>query len=312
MVTETPDAIHVVTDSLEATVNKRGYVSGVAGGSLVDRKTGFRDPGFGLDIADFILEPGSDAAHRTQLAPDLTYDFGNLVHGGRAKRIVEGPQICTRAGELQPQVIRGGDFVAIRQAFTYTLAPPGKRAGSRWEQTLVFPAGKRYFLCSDRVTSANSYESPSLRVDMPGHVKHAGGDKFGEVYLSYRGRIPAAEFSADFAPDTKYDYVRGRDPMPRRFIRAIHLRDPATRADGPWLAGMSLEPKVVSEAWCHQRGYVCMIEEVGGRPVKPGGTFGAAYIVGYFDSVPEMERVYDRYANHESLQADELEWRLMK
>ena len=40
---------------------------------------------------------------------------------------------------------------------------------------------------------------------------------------------------------------------------------------------------VVHEAWCHERGYVCMILEFGGRP-----------IVGYFDSIEEMLRVYDR------------------
>jgi hypothetical protein len=64
---------------------------------------------------------------------------------------------------------------------------------------------------------------------------------------------------------------------------------------GPWLAGMTLNPADVVEAWCHQRGYVCFIEELHGRAVKAGETFGAAYVVGYFDSVAEMERLYDRY-----------------
>jgi hypothetical protein len=31
------------------------------------------------------------------------------------------------------------------------------------------------------------------------------------------------------------------------------------------------------------------------RKVKAGESFGAAYVVGYFDDVPEMEKVYDRY-----------------
>ena len=62
---------------------------------------------------------------------------------------------------------------------------------------------------------------------------------------------------------------------------------------GPWLAGMTLDPAAVSEAWCHQRGYICMIEELHRRDVKAGESFGAAYIVGWFDDVKEMERVYD-------------------
>jgi hypothetical protein len=72
--------------------------------------------------------------------------------------------------------------------------------------------------------------------------------------------------------------------VPKRVIRGYHLRDPKTGKEGPWLFGMTLDPAAVYEAWCHQRGYVCMIEEIGGRPVKPGEVFGAAFVVGYFDS----------------------------
>ena len=69
-------------------------------------------------------------------------------------------------------------------------------------------------------------------------------------------------------------------------IRAYHTRDPKTGADGPWLAGMTLNPADTSEAWCHQRtGDVCFIHEVGERPVKAGESFGAAYIVGWFDRI---------------------------
>ena len=46
--------------------------------------------------------------------------------------------------------------------------------------------------------------------------------------------------------------------------------------------------------WCHQRGYICFLEEFGGRPVQPGGSCSAAFIVGYFDSIEEMERVGGR------------------
>jgi hypothetical protein len=30
---------------------------------------------------------------------------------------------------------------------------------------------------------------------------------------------------------------------------------------GPWLAGITLLPSVVDDAWCHQKDYACLIEE---------------------------------------------------
>ncbi len=311
-VTEDAHRIRIVGPALEAMIRKEGYVSGVEGGSLLDRKTGSRDQGFGLDIVDWLMEPGSDAAYRDKLPGDLPYTFDNLVHGRRPKRSIEGPQICTKAGTLTPRIVRGRDFVAIRQDFTYRLAAPGKAVGSRWEQTIVFPAGERYFVAADRVTTANDSDALFLRLDMPGHIKHKDGDTFSEVYLSYHGTIEAGEFIKDFAPDAKYLYVREPGKIPKRFIRAYHLRDPKTGKDGPWLAGMTLDPSVVSEAWCHQRGYVCLIEEIGGRPIKAGKTFGAAYVVGFFDSIAEMERVYDRYAGHSGLDILDRNWVLLK
>lgn len=311
-VTEDAHRIRVVGPALEAAIRKEGYVSGVEGGSLQDRKTGSRDLGFGLDIVDWLMEPGSDEAYRDTLPGDLPYAFNNLVHGRRPKRSVEGPQVCTKAGRLAPRVIQGRDFVAIKQEFTYQLAAPGKSRGSRWEQTIVFPEGERYFVSADRVTTVNASDALFLRLDMPGHIKHRDGDSFSEVYLSYHGIIEAGEFVRDFAPDAKYLYIREPGKVPKRFIRAYHLRDPKTRKDGPWLAGMTLDPSAVSEAWCHQRGYVCLIEEVGGRPIRVGESFGAAYIVGFFDSIAEMERVYDRYAGHDAVEADDRGWRLVK
>ena len=155
-VTEDAERIRIAGPALEAAVRKTGYVSGVEGGSLLDAKTGFRDLGHGLDVVDWLMEPGSDEAYRDQLPGDLPYIFNNLVHGKRPKRCVEGPQICTRAGKLSPTVITGADFVAVRQDYTYKLAAPGKKAGSTWEQTIVFPAGERYFLSADKVTSVNA------------------------------------------------------------------------------------------------------------------------------------------------------------
>jgi hypothetical protein len=311
-VTEDEDRIKLVGDVLEASIKKKGYVSGVEAGSLLDKQTGFRDLGFGLDIVDWVMEPGSDEAYRDQLPGDLPYLFNNLHHGKRPKRCIEGPQICTKAKQLRPTIITGSDFVAIKQDFTYTLAAPGKKTGSKWEQTIVFPAGKRYFISCDKVTTANPGEALFLRIDMPGHIKHKDGDTFSEVYLSYHGTIPAKEFAKSFPPDDKFLYTREPGKEPKRFIRAYHIRDLKTGKAGPWLAGMTLDPAAVYEAWCHQRGYVCMIEEVGGRPVKAGDSFGAAFVVGFFDSVEEMHRVYDEYAGHQGLQVTDKGWKLTK
>jgi len=302
--------IEISTPQLEALVRKKGYVTGVAGGSLLDKKTGFRDAGHGLDIVDWIMEPGSDEAYRDQLPKEMVYPFGNAFHGNVAKRSIEGPQICTQAKELSPTVVRGGDFVAVKQSFQYKTAAPGKKTGSTWTQWLVFPAGKRYFVSSDRIDAVNSSPAMFLRVDMPGHIKHAHGDTFSEVYLSYHGRIPAAEFETDFPPDAKFNYQRQKGKIPRRMIRAYHLRDAATGKDGPWLAGMTLKASDVSEAWCHQRGYICLIEEFGGRPIKAGESFSAAFVVGFFDSIKEMEAVYDQYAGHSGLEVSTAGWKL--
>lgn len=310
-VRESASEIRISGLLLEAVIRKEGYVSGVYGGTFLDKKTGFRDVGFGLDIVDWTLEPGSDAAYRDKLDPDLVYDFNNLVHGKIAKRSIEGPQICAEAKKVAPQVTRGQDFVAVTTSFKYYLAAPGKKAGSVWTQTIVFPPGKRYFISSDRISSVNASDAMFLRVDMPGHIKHNRGDSFSEVYLSYLGKIPSSEFFADFPPDQKFIYRRGTGAVPRRFIRAYHLRDPKTGRDGPWLAGMTLDPAVVYEAWCHERGYVCMIQEFGGRPVKAGDSFSAAFIVGFFDSIGEMNRVYDFFAGYTGVNVDDKGWTLV-
>lgn len=314
-VSEDDKFVRIETPELAAAICKKGYVSGVAQQSFLDKKTGFRDPGFGLDIVDWIMEPGSDAAYRDRLDKELIYrNEGDhqLYHGSRIKRSLEGPQICTRAGQLQPSILRGKDFVAIRQQFTYRTAAPGKKTGSTWTQLLVFPTGKRYFLSMDKIDAVNASEAMFLRVDMPGHVRHNKGDTFSEIYLSYRGRIPASEFLTNFPPDARFDYRRDRDPVPDRFIRGYRLRDPATGKEGPWLVGMTLEPSVVWEAWCHQRGYVCMIEEFGARPIQPGQSFSAAFLVGYFDSLEEANRAYDAHKGHAALEASADGWKLAK
>lgn len=312
-VTETDDEIKIETSKLEAVIRKKGYVSGVKAASFLDKQTGFRDAGFGLDIVDWIMEPGSDEAYRDKLDKELVYQFGNPYHGKTPKRSIEGPQICTQAKELSPRVIRGKDFLAVTMDFRYRTAAPGKKTGSLWQQTLVFPAGKRYFISSDKITAVNSSEAMFLRLDMPGHIKHTKGDSFSEVYLSYFDKlIPSSEFIESFAPDEKFNYTRGRDVLPKRMIRGYHLRDPESGKAGPWLAGLTLQPDVVSEAWCHQRGYVCMIEEFGGRPIKAGESFSAAFVVGFFDSLDDLHTTYDHFAGHTGLEASENGWKLLK
>jgi hypothetical protein len=163
-----------------------------------------------------------------------------------------------------------------------------------------------------KIDMVNACDGAFLRIDMPGHLKHNRGDTFSRVYLSYLGYLEPQEFFEDFAPDEKFHYRRDTHPIPARMIRAYQIRDPQTRQPGPWLAGMTLEPSVVSEAWCHQRGYVCFIQEFGERPVKPGDSFSAAFIVGYFDSVDEMNAVYDRYKGATKLSVSEEGWKLEK
>ena len=187
-ITESETEIKIETPQLEAAVRKQGYVSGVYRQTFLDKKTGFRDAGFGLDIVDWIMEPGSDEAYRDKLDTELVYRFDNPFHGKQAKRSIEGPQICTRARKLHPTVIEGEDFVAVRQEFKYLTAAPAKQTGSQWTQLIVFPQGKRYFVSMDRIDAVNDSDAMFLRIDMPGHIRHKLGDTFSHVYLSYLDR----------------------------------------------------------------------------------------------------------------------------
>jgi hypothetical protein len=293
VVQETGDYVQIDTAALQAKIRKKGYVSGIAAGSLLDKKTGARDQGFGLHIMDFLLGPGWK---------DDDYGREPKLHGNLPKHYVEGPQICTQAKKLDPEIIRGKDFVAVRLKYHFTQPAKGFKAGSLWQQTMIFQPGARYVLCAEQITSANDVDNLLYRIDMPGHIRHMGGDTFAQVYLSYRGLISPKEFAKDFGPDEKFLYQRKENKVPERMIRAYQVK--VDGKAGPWLAGMTLNPADVAEAWCHQRGYVCFIEELHGRAVKAGETFGAAYVVGYFDSVAEMERVYDRYKGKSRIQVN--------
>ncbi len=299
-VRETDKAVEIETDALVARVAKQGYVSGVVAGSLLDKKTGARDVGFGLHIMDFLLAPGWR---------DDGYLRDKTLHGDLPKHYVEGPQICTQAKELRPEIIRGDDFVAVRLRFRFTTAREDLKPGSEWEQTLVFQPGLRYFLSSERITSVNEVDNLFYRIDMPGHLRHNRGDTFTQIYLSYLDKpIPAAAFWDNFAPDDRYLYRRREGAIPERMIRAYQVKHDGKA--GPWLGGLTLDPAAVSEAWCHQRGYVCFIQELHQRKVSAGESFGAAYAVGWFDSIEEMERVCDRYKGKRSIRIDSDGFRL--
>jgi hypothetical protein len=292
--------IRIETDRYTAAVPTVGYVSGVAAGSFRDKATGATDLGFGLSVVDFLLEPADPKLP----VPPGQYHYNDLFHGKIAKRYVEGPQICTQAKQLAARVSLGADFAAVRLSYRWNVAYPPHKAGSVWEQTLIFPQGERFFLSADRVTTVA--ESPELfyRVDMPGHIKHKGGGPgFEHVYLSYHepAIIPCTEFSMDFPPDAKFLYRRGVGPLPKRFIRGYQVRLASDRREGPWLAGMTLNAADVYQAWCHERGYVCMIEELGGRSTKPGDTFGACYLIGWFDNLGAMTAAHDRFQGFSGL-----------
>lgn len=339
-VTEDDRAITVETDKLEAVIPKKNpkqWMTGIEKGSFLDKTTGFREAGDGLMVIDWLMEAGSDAAWADAvIAPDghgvgrYTWhenetdpgrkEYARLAHGTtHRKRMVEGPQLCHRMKPVRPEVVRGPDFVAVKTTYQYEYAAPGRKPGSRWTQLIVFPRGERYVVLADRVDSVNDSDEMFLRNDTPGCVRHVKGDTFSEVYLSYLNgskgvRIPAKEFFEPFPPDLKYGYRRDTHRPPDHFIRAYHLRDKKTGKDGPWLAGVTLEPSVVYEAWCSQRpgNIIVMIEEVHGKPVKAGESFGAAHVVGYFDTVEAMHAVHDRYKGHTGLAADRTGWRLLK
>jgi hypothetical protein len=279
------DVIYIDSNALSVQIRKKGYVSGTAAGSFVDLRTGARDLGFGLHIMDFLLGPGWK---------DDGYLRDKKFHGDLPKHYIEGPQICTKAKELKPKITRGNNFIAVQMEHTFTEAHNGYKAGSVWKQTLLFLADQRYLLSAEEITSANDVDKLIYRIDMPGHVKHRAGDSFRKIYLSYHGIILPRQFKNDFAPDDQFLYQRDDAKIPERFIRAYQVALPDNKV-GPWLAGMTLDPAAVSEAWCHQRGYICFIQELHNRPVKKGETFGAAYVVGWFDSIADMERVYDQY-----------------
>lgn len=338
--TEDDRAITIDTDKIQAVIPKKNpkhWMTGIEKGSFLDKTTGAREIGDGLMVIDWLMEAGSDAEWSDQvIAPDghgvgrYTWyenstdpnqrEYARMAHGtSHRKRMVEGPQLCHRMKPVQPEIIRGKDFVAVKTTYQYEYAAPGRKPGSRWTQLIVFPQGQRYFVLMDRIDTVNDSDEMFLRNDTPGCVRHTEGDTFSEMYLSYLGgpkgvRIPAQEFFTPFPPDLKYGYRRDTHKTPEHFIRAYRIKDKTTGKDGPWLGGLTLEPSVVYEAWCSQRpgGIIVMIEEIHGKPTKAGESFSAAHIVGYFDSIEDMHTVYDQNKGNIALEANPNGWKLLK
>jgi hypothetical protein len=339
-VIEDDRSIKIETDQLEAVIPKRDpkhWMTGIEKGSFLDKATGFREVGDGLMVVDWLMEAGSDEAWSDEvIAPDghgvgryTWYEnasdpqqrqYALMAHGSsHRKRMVEGPQLCHRMKPVEPEIIRGEDFVAVKTSYRFEYAAPGREPGSLWTQLIVFPKGRRYFVLMDSIDSVNDSPEMFLRNDTPGCVRHTQGDTFSEMYLSYLNgpngmRIASSEFFTPFPPDLKFGYRRDTHPAPEHFIRAYHLRDPDTGKAGPWLGGVTLEPSVVYEAWCSQRpgGIIVMIEEIHGKPVKAGESFSAAHIVGYFDTIEQMHAVADQYKGNTRLSVDADGWRLEK
>src|SRR5262245_18611954 len=329
-VTEDDLGIKIETDRLEAVIPKKKnkqWMTGIEKQSFLDKATGFREAGDGLMVVDWLMEAGSDEAYGDQiLASQSQPEIGRYLwhtnesdpakkamaislHGSsHRKRMVEGPQLCPWLKPVQPEVIRGDDFVAVRTKYKFEFAAPGRKPGSQWTQLVVFPRGRRYFLLMDRIDSVNDSAEMFLRNDTPGSLRHEKGDTFSEMYLSYLNgpsglRIPSSEFLTPFPPDRKFNYRRDMNRTPDHFIRAYHLRDRQTGKEGPWLAGLTLEPEVVYEAWCAQwpGNFLVMIEEIHGKPVTAGESFSAAHIVGFFDTIEEMHEAYNRHKGHPAL-----------
>src|SRR5262249_19821348 len=139
-VSEDDRAIKIETDKLEAVVPKKNpkqWMTGIEKGSFVDKATGFREIGDGLMVVDWLMEPGSDEEwDKNVFSSDghgvsryrwyendkdpAAREYALMAHGSsNRKRMVEGPQLCHRMKPVQPEIIRGDDFVAIKTTYKF-------------------------------------------------------------------------------------------------------------------------------------------------------------------------------------------------
>ncbi len=224
------DRIQITSMELEASIRRTGYVSGVEGKSLLDRATGSRDLGFGLDIVDWLMETGSSTRLLRPTPGDLPYLFNDLVHGKRAAARSKWPQICTRAGRLLPSVISGATSWRSSRISSTNWPHRGKVAGSRWGADNRLPCGANVTSSSsDRVTVANDAASrlhkPGSTCPVTSSIRRV--DSFSEVYLSYVGTIPAAESLGRLRPGREVPLR----PQGRRSPSPVHPRLPHPRPE---------------------------------------------------------------------------------
>ena len=145
----TKDAIEIETDALVARIQTKGYVSGIAAGGLLDKKTEARDLGFGLHIMDFLMAPGwrddgysRDAEAARQPAQALRRRAANLHAGQGAaspRSSAARASSPSRCASRSPSRAR-----ATRRA----------RRGSRRSSS---SRGVRYFLSAETITASTTW-----------------------------------------------------------------------------------------------------------------------------------------------------------
>jgi len=238
-----------------------------------------------LNVTDYPCVPPVPGDTKSQGDP--------LIYGSRKLLVgVEGPQLCCAGGaRIEFDVARERTFAVVHETFTFRR--PDGEPGSRWDEWLLFPSGKRYFFAFNKLTSARKYTGLTLGGDWPGHVKAENIPRLEKVYLSYHGEIPVSEFDQTFPPDTRFFYQRTSPNIPERMIRAYRIR--VQDKPGPWLGCLTLDPSMMWQGWCHRREWVCFIGLLGGVDVEPGESFTNVNLIGFFDSIDEMNDVYDRY-----------------
>ena len=109
---------------------------------------------------------------------DDGYPRDAKLHGDLPKHYVEGPQICTQAKELKPEVVKGKDFVAVRLRYTFTQAGQGLQGRLNLGADARLSARRALLSVGERITSVNDVDDLFYRIDMPGHIRHKGGDNF--------------------------------------------------------------------------------------------------------------------------------------
>ena len=67
---------------------------------------------------------------------------------------------------------------------------------------------------------------------------------------------------------------------------------------------MTLDPAEVAEAWCHQRGYVCLIEELHRRARQGRRDLRRRLRHRLVRRVKAMEKVYDRYKGKSTIRLE--------